>query len=101
VKIGVDGAKAALELTSVLKGKDLDKVQRLEDDGAQLIQELYRRTGEVVTGLAHDSNNPDEILTAGPLGGLTVGALAGKMGRAIGRIEHTRSAAAAYRTAHA
>lgn len=100
VKIAVDGAKAGVELAHALRGKDLDKVQAAEDNGAALIRELTARTQEIVTGLAHDSNNPNERIGRGAFG-ITVGQLVERMGSAIENIEQFRSSAAQYRRAHA
>lgn len=101
VKIGVDSVKAGLEVASALKGKDLDKVQKVEDNGAALIRELYARTEEVIVGLARNSNDPNEELMAGLTGPITVGHLLDRLGNAIGSIEHTRSLAADYRRSQA
>lgn len=99
VKIGIDGAKAGVELAHLRRGKEVDKVASVVENGSDLIRELYDRTQEVLVGMAHDSNDESERL--GGAFEVTVGELLAGFGNAIENIENTRMAARAYIARHA
>jgi hypothetical protein len=99
VKIGIDGAKAGVELAHLRRGKEVDKVASVVENGSDLIRELYDRTQEVLVGMAHDSNDESERL--GGTFEVTVGELLAGFGNAIENIENTRMAARAYIARHA
>ncbi|WP_282349425.1 RHS repeat-associated core domain-containing protein [Pseudomonas sp. PS01301] len=99
-KIFIDMGKAAVEANSVINGKSQEKMEKVERNAVDLIQDLVNRTQEVVIGMAPNGFDSDGVLHRGLFSNVTVGGLSEQLGMAIDEIENTRSAARAYRESH-